>query len=184
MPQAEPLCEPARDGRFGFPVENTIGGTPQRNSWSELSGTAGWVAFFAEQRLRPQCALTREATLIKLGDRLCDRLPALFEGLPDEVRPAILHGDLWSGNIAATGGQPVVFDPASYYGHDEADFGMSWCASFGPAFWSAYHDVIPRAPGFERRAKLYQLYHYVNHYNLFGGAYYSSALRLLQELTA
>ena len=61
---------------------------------------------------------------------------------------------------------------------------MSWCASFGPAFWGAYHEVLPRAPGFERRQKLYQLYHYLNHFNLFGAGYYSPALRLLTELTS
>jgi fructosamine-3-kinase len=220
-PQAPPLCAEAAAGHFGFPVDNTIGGTPQRNGWSEGTGAVGWVAFFRDRRLRPQLALTREPSLQRRGDALCERLPALFESVPDEqLRPAILHGDLWSGNVAAHGdeGAPVVFDPASYYGHAEADFGMSWCASFGPAFYAAYHEVIPRvrarthtaaplpltlsalciypcicrrrsasslrqAPGFEARAQLYQLYHYLNHYNMFGGGYYDSALRLLTQLT-
>ena len=179
-PQAAPLCAEAAAGRFGFPVDNTIGGTPQRNEWSAGSGTAAWVDFFRDKRLLPQLALAREPALQRLGDRLCARLPALFDGL--QVRPATLHGDLWSGNIAGVGGAPAVYDPASYYGHAEAEFGMSWCASFSPAFWAAYHAVLPREPGFERRAKLYQLYHYLNHYNLFGGAYYSSAASLLQQL--
>lgn len=96
-----------------------------------------------------------------------DRLDVLFEGV--EVKPSILHGDLWSGNMAAVDGAPAIFDPACYYGHHEAEFGaslwvaakvtdairittgMSWCASFGQAFWSAYHELIPRAPGFEVR---------------------------------
>ena len=117
--QAQPLCEEARAGRFGFPVDNTIGGTPQRNSWSAEGGTLGWVKFFAEQRLRPQCALTQEPALQRLGEALCARLPELFEGVPD-VQPATLHGDLWSGNIAAADGAPVVFDPAAYYGARDA----------------------------------------------------------------
>ena len=174
------MCAEAAAGRFGFPVDNTIGGTPQRNGWSAGVGTAAWVDFFREQRLLPQLALAREPALQRLGDRLCARLPALFAGV--EVRPATLHGDLWSGNIAAVAGAPAVYDPASYYGHAEAEFGMSWCASFAPAFWAAYHAVLPRQPGFDRRAKLYALYHYLNHYNLFGGAYYTSAAALLQQL--
>jgi protein-ribulosamine 3-kinase len=162
-------------------VDNTIGGTPQQNAWSAGGGTSAWVAFFRDRRLLPQLKLAREPALQRLGDRLCDKLPALFVGIAD-IKPAILHGDLWSGNIAGVGVAPAVFDPASYYGHAEAEFGMSWCASFSPAFWSAYHAELPRQPGFERRAKLYQLYHYLNHYNLFGGAYYSTAAALLQTL--
>jgi protein-ribulosamine 3-kinase len=98
-------------------VDNTIGGTPQRNGWSDpgRSGTDAWVDFFREQRLRPQLRLAGEPALQRLGDALCARLPALFEGAP-QVRPACLHGDLWSGNIAAAGGAPAVFDPACYYG--------------------------------------------------------------------
>jgi fructosamine-3-kinase len=113
--QAPPLCSEAASGSFGFPVHNTIGGTPQLNAWSAGSGTAAWVDFFREQRLRPQCAMSGEASLVRLGDALCERLPALFEGIA-EVRPSILHGDLWSGNVAAADGAPCVFDPASYYG--------------------------------------------------------------------
>ena len=180
--QAAPLCAEAAAGRFGFPVDNTIGGTPQRNAWSAAGGTAAWVDFFRDRRLLPQLALAREPALTRLGERLCAKLPALFEGLSGEIAPSILHGDLWSGNIAAVGGSPAVYDPASYYGHAEAEFGMSWCASFSHAFWAAYHAVRPREPGFEQRAKLYQLYHYLNHYNLFGGAYYSTAAALLQQL--
>jgi len=176
------LSVEAAAGRFGFPVENTIGGTPQHNAWSAEGGTAAWVAFFRDRRLLPQLALAGEPALQRLGERLCARLPALFEGLRSEVRPATLHGDLWSGNLASVGGAPAVFDPASYYGHSEAEFGMSWCASFSPAFWSAYHDVLPREPGFEQRARLYKLYHQLNHFNMFGGGYYGNAAALLQQL--
>ena len=99
-----------------------------------------------------------------------------------EVTPSVLHGDLWSGNIASVGGQPSIFDPAVYYGHHEAEWGMSWCASLPPAFWKGYRELIPKDEGFSRRARLYELYHKLNHYNLFGGGYYNDALGLMQSL--
>ena len=64
-----------------------------------------------------------------------------------QVKPSVLHGDLWSGNISGVDGAPSIFDPAVYYGHSEADFGMSWCAGFSSAFYTAYHKVLPKAPG-------------------------------------
>ena len=64
-----------------------------------------------------------------------------------QVKPSVLHGDLWSGNISGVDGDPSIFDPAVYYGHSEADFGMSWCAGFSSAFYDAYHRVLPKAPG-------------------------------------
>ena len=91
-------------------------------------------------------------------------MQALFEGI--EVKPATLHGDLWSGNMASVDGKPAVFDPAVYYGHDEAEFGMSWCAGFGSSFWDAYFQENPKQPGFDKRKDLYLCYHYLNHYNL------------------
>lgn len=64
-----------------------------------------------------------------------------------QVKPSVLHGDLWSGNISGVEGEPSIFDPAVYYGHSEADFGMSWCAGFSSAFYDAYFRVLPKAPG-------------------------------------
>ena len=64
-----------------------------------------------------------------------------------QVKPSVLHGDLWGGNISGVDGEPSIFDPAVYYGHSEADFGMSWCAGFSSAFYDAYHRVLPKAPG-------------------------------------
>ena len=100
-----------------------------------------------------------------------------------QVRPSILHGDLWSGNSASVGGEPCVFDPACYYGHHEAEFGMSWCAGFASSFWKGYRSLIPEAPGFDERAQIYQLYHYLNHLVLFGGSYYGECERILSRLT-
>ncbi|GFR48095.1 hypothetical protein Agub_g9780 [Astrephomene gubernaculifera] len=167
----------AAAGQFGFPTDNTLGGSPQLNGWSD-----DWVAFWRERRLQPQLRMTGDTKLMRLGERLCDNLHCFFEGI--DVRPSVLHGDLWSGNIGCVGGQPAIFDPATYFGHHEAEFGMSWCAGFTQEFYIAYHELIPRAPGFERRAELYRLYHYLNHLNLFGEGYYSQCASILQRLTS
>lgn len=166
----------AKNGQFGFAVDNTIGGTPQPNGWTD-----NWVDFYREKRLKHQLNLAEDAQLSKMGAILCDNLESLFQGI--EVKPSVLHGDAWSGNITSVDGEPCVFDPATYYGHHEAEFGMSWCAGFSGTFWTAYHSVLPKAPGWTDRHDLYTLYHYLNHYNLFGGSYYNSCLQILQRLT-
>lgn len=176
MHLAEPTLSEARAGKFGFGVENTIGGTPQPNSWME-----SWVEFFRERRLRHQILLSGDEDLYKVGTKVCERMDHFFDGA-GEIRPSILHGDLWSGNIGSVDGFPVVYDPACYYGHHEAEFGMSWCAGFTPTFWEAYHELIPKAPGFKERHDLYTAYHALNHFNLFGGGYKSMALSCLNRL--
>lgn len=167
---------------FGFDMDNTIGSTPQPNPW-----TSDWVAFFQEQRLRYQLQLAekqyRDYDIAEKGQRLVDKIPSLFRDVSD-IRPCLLHGDLWSGNIAADErGAPVILDPACYYGHNEAEFGMSWCAGFGAGFYNAYFEVIPKQPGFEQRRDLYRLYHYLNHYNLFGSSYRSSCMAIIKQYT-
>lgn len=81
-----------------------------------------------------------------MGEKLANNLERLFEGAGD-IKPSILHGDLWTGNYSTANGQPAVYDPASYYDHSEAEFGMSWCAGFTDAFYEGYHELVPRAPG-------------------------------------
>lgn len=164
---------------FGFDLDNTIGSTPQKNPWTD-----DWVTFFRDHRLGYQFELAREQyldnVLYEKGQRLMARIPELLGGL--EIQPCLLHGDLWSGNITADKeGNPVILDPATYYGHNEAEFGMSWCAGFGQAFYNAYFEVIPKQPGFEERAELYKLYHYLNHYNLFGSGYRSSCTSIIDR---
>lgn len=178
MHLADPKDENARQGMFGFPVDNTIGGTPQPNGWMD-----NWVAFYRERRLRHQLQLAGDSKLSKLGAKLLDNLEVFFEGA-GPIRPCVLHGDLWSGNIASVDGQPAIFDPATYYGHHEAEFGMSWCAGFSDAFYRAYHELIPRAPGFEDRRQLYLLYHYLNHLNLFGSGYYGQCQSIMERLVS
>ena len=159
-------------------MTNTCGGTTQPNAWRD-----DWVEFFLEQRIGHQLRTAGDGTLndewAKVRKATND-LRSLFEGV--EVRPSVLHGDLWSGNVAAVGGEPCIFDPASYYGHHEAEWGMSWCASLGPAFWEGYRELIPEDSGFRKRRALYELYHKLNHFNLFGGGYKSDSLSLMKQL--
>lgn len=164
---------------FGFEVDNTIGSTPQINTW-----TSDWVKFYAEHRLGYQLKLALDqygdSTIYAKGEKLMKNLGRLFENV--EIEPCLLHGDLWSGNISSDkNGEPVILDPACYYGHNEAEFGMSWCAGFGGSFYNAYFEVMPKQAGFEKRRDVYMLYHYLNHYNLFGSGYRSSAMSIIDD---
>lgn len=155
---------------FGFSFSNTIGATTQRNNWH-----ADWIAFWREQRLGFQLALAAHngygGKLQLMGQQLMERLPEFF----DEYRPeaSLLHGDLWSGNHAYTvDGTPVVFDPAPYYGDRETDLAMTELfGGFGQEFYAAYRTAWPLGAGYAKRKTLYNLYHILNHANLFGGSY-------------
>jgi fructosamine-3-kinase len=166
--------------KHGWHRDNTIGPTPQHNPW-----TRDWVEFFREHRLRFQLDLAAQngysGDLQSLGLKLVERLPALFDG----YRPAasLCHGDLWSGNWGVADGVPVIFDPAVYYGDRESDIAMTMLfGGFGRAFYRAYEENWPMAPGHEQRLKLYQLYHVLNHLNLFGSGYVGQAMKLLRDL--
>ncbi|KAF2315354.1 hypothetical protein GH714_038908 [Hevea brasiliensis] len=164
---------------FGFDVDNTIGSTPQINTW-----TSDWIEFYGEHRLGYQLKLALDqygdTSIYQKGQRLVKNMAPLFENIV--IEPCLLHGDLWSGNISSDkNGEPVILDPACYYGHSEAEFGMSWCAGFGGSFYNAYFEVMPKQLGFEKRRDLYMLYHYLNHYNLFGSGYRSSAMSIIDD---
>ncbi|OAY62365.1 protein-ribulosamine 3-kinase, chloroplastic isoform X1 [Manihot esculenta] len=164
---------------FGFDVDNTIGSTPQINTW-----TSDWIEFYGKHRLGYQLKLALnqygDSSIYQKGQRLVKNMAPLFENIV--IEPCLLHGDLWSGNISSDkNGEPVILDPACYYGHSEAEFGMSWCAGFGGSFYDAYFKVMPKQPGFEKRRDLYLLYHYLNHYNLFGSGYRSSAMSIIDD---
>ncbi|KIZ07941.1 hypothetical protein MNEG_0014 [Monoraphidium neglectum] len=177
MHLAEPTDPNAKAGKFGFAVDNTIGATPQPNEWMD-----DWVEFYRERRLRHQLDLLGDARMKALAQPVLDNLGFWFTDIAGSIRPSILHGDLWSGNVSSSGGRPVIFDPATYYGHAEAEWGMSWCAGFSGAFWQGYFEVAPKAPLFDQRRDLYTLYHILNHANLFGGGYNSQAQTILQRL--
>jgi len=169
--------------RFGGPSANTIGTTPQDNAWSD-----DWAAFFRDRRIAPQLKLAarngHHGELQRNGERLLATIPALLAG--HAAVPSLLHGDLWSGNAAAlANGEPVIFDPAMYYGDREADLAMTELfGGFDRAFYAAYRDAWPLPPGYEVRRTLYNLYHVLNHLNLFGGGYRAQAESMIARLLA
>ncbi len=167
---------------FGWHRTNTIGSTPQHNSRS-----GDWVAFWREQRLGRQLQIAAAngygGRLQTCGERLMERLGALIGHQP---QPSLLHGDLWGGNIGATSdGQPVIFDPAVYHGDREADLAMTELfGGFGPDFYAAYREAWPLDPQYRTRKMLYNLYHVLNHLNLFGGGYLSQSQGMIERLLA
>lgn len=166
--------------RFGWHRDNTIGLTPQPNPWSD-----DWVGFFREHRLLFQLGLAEQngfgGELQTLGARLAKRLPIFFEHYDPE--PSLLHGDLWGGNWASCEGVPVIFDPAVYYGDRETDLAMTRLfGGFGRGFYKAYEASFPLEPGHRERQHLYQLYHVLNHLNLFGSGYHGRAMALMRGL--
>ena len=170
-----------RAERHGWHRDNTIGPTPQRNSWND-----NWASFFAEHRLGFQLRLAAgngyAGELQTLGEQLADALPGLFKGYAPEA--SLLHGDLWGGNWGVADGEPVIFDPAVYYGDSETDIAMTRLfGGFGPGFYAAYFERRPPDAGSAARLELYQLYHVLNHLNLFGSGYLGQALSLLRSLT-
>lgn len=165
---------------YGWQRDNTIGATPQSNA-----RCASWAEFWRERRLRPQFRLAREnghSALAALEARACAASDALLADHPPA--PALLHGDLWRGNLAFdTHGQPVVFDPSTYHGDAETDLAMARLfGGFPRVFFDAYDGVHPRVPGAAERVRLYQLYHVLNHANLFGGGYVAQARALIEAL--
>jgi protein-ribulosamine 3-kinase len=169
--------------RFGWAHDNWIGSTLQRNAWQH-----DWIAFWREQRLGFQLGLAAQngygGALQEDGERLLARLDALFDGYTPT--PSLLHGDLWGGNhgylVDAT---PVVFDPALYVGDRECDLAMSELfGGFAPDFYAAYRASWPLDVGYGLRKTLYNLYHILNHANLFGGGYAAQAARMIAQLLA
>ncbi len=167
--------------QFGWRRDNTIGSTPQMNPWTD-----DWPQFWAEQRLGYQLRL---AVQKGAGSAFVDQLEQLQAALPvffSDYQPlaSLLHGDLWSGNAAFdSSGQPVIFDPAVYYGDREADLAMTELfGGFSARFYAAYNNAWPLDSGYRTRKALYNLYHILNHYHLFGGAYLSQAQDMVDRL--
>ena len=172
-----------RGKSFGFSQDNFIGKTPQLNAWLD-----DWVYFWREQRLKFQLLLAFENgcgdQLNDLGTKLLDALPAYFDGYSPQ--PSLLHGDLWGGNHAyLADGTPAIFDPAAYYGDREADLAMTELfGGYSADFYAAYRAAWPLDAGYTTRRDLYNLYHILNHANMFGGSYIRQAEQMMRRLLA
>jgi protein-ribulosamine 3-kinase len=165
--------------RFGFAHDNYLGATAQPNPWVEDGHE-----FFAEHRLMFQARLAQRRGYfqneeLRLAERMCRRLPELAPSQP----AALIHGDLWSGNVISDrAGRPAVIDPAAYYGWAEAELGMTALfGGFPESFYRAYELAHPLAPGWRKRLEIYNLYHLLNHLNLFGRGYYGEVVAILRR---
>ena len=169
--------------RHGWHRDNTIGTTDQPNPPDH-----DWVRFYRDQRLRFQLELAGrnglDRRLQARGEALADRMAAFFSGYTPV--PSLLHGDLWTGNVGFdSAGQPVLYDPAVYFGDRESDIAMSELFGRLPAAaYEAYNAAWPLDAGYPVRRDLYQLYHVLNHANLFGGPYAGEALAMMDRLLA
>ncbi|KAK7921045.1 fructosamine-3-kinase [Apiospora marii] len=191
-----PIPEGYDKPMFGFPVTTCCGSTPQDNSWK-----ASWAEFYADNRLRgilkagvaangkdAEVSVAVEKTASVVVPRL------LGDDHLQGVTPVVIHGDLWSGNhgrgrLAGRGGaEEVVFDASAVYGHSEYEIGdMKMFGGFGPSFWNEYLKIVPKAEPkeeWEDRVKLYELYHHLNHWAMFGGGYRGGALSIMKKLIA
>lgn len=164
--------------KFGWEINNTIGSTPQINIWMD-----NWADFFAEQRIGYQLRLAHtkggnfpdtDRVVTAVRKRLTHRQPTA----------SIVHGDLWSGNADFTAdGQPVIFDPAIYYSDREVDIAMTELfGGFPNSFYQGYNQQWQLDSGYQKRKTIYNLYHILNHFNLFGGGYASQAKRMIQQI--
>ncbi len=168
---------------FGWRRDNYIGRTRQINQRSP-----SWSDFWRDCRLRPQLELAhrngRAGSLVAKGKQLMTAVRRLLSGHAPAA--SLLHGDLWSGNAGfLASGEPVLFDPAVYWGDRETDLAMTELfGGFSPDFYSAYAEVAPLDPGYATRKTLYNLYHVLNHANLFGGSYAPQAERMIERLLA
>jgi protein-ribulosamine 3-kinase len=177
------MLHSSKGDAHGWHRDNYIGATPQHNARAE-----SWALFWQTRRLRPQLELARRnglgERLARAGDRLLAAVPRVLGGHAPGA--SLLHGDLWNGNAGfLAGGEPIVFDPAVYYGDREADLAMTELfGGFAPGFYRSYREIAPLEPAYEVRRNLYNLYHVLNHANLFGGGYAAQAERMMLELLA
>ncbi|KAM3091060.1 fructosamine kinase family protein [Phormidesmis sp. 146-35] len=163
---------------FGWEQNNTIGATLQLNPW-----TSNWTTFFTQHRIGYQLQLAKQrGGKFPQSDRLLDTIPELLANHHPQL--SLVHGDLWSGNAAVTqSGDPVIFDPATYWGDREVDIAMTELfGGFPSEFYQGYHQIWPLSDSYKQRKTLYNLYHVLNHFNLFGGGYESQANQIMRSL--
>jgi len=163
---------------FGWKQDNYIGSLPQSNKNNE-----DWVLFYVQERLLPQLKMAKEKRLL-----ISSEIPSESNLLKDcelffpKVKPALLHGDLWSGNyLISAHGIPYLIDPALYFGHHDVDLAMTQLfGGFSSSFYAAYAEQIPAETLHKERRDIYQLYYLLVHLNLFGRTYYASVKQLLK----
>lgn len=164
---------------FGFYCANYCGATLQNNAFTD-----DWLVFFRENRMEHLLKLIEvrrglSDSETKVYPKLLDRLSVL---LPAGSKPALIHGDLWAGNVMASSHGPALIDPAVYFAEREMEFAITTLfGGFSPAFFAAYNEAFPLRPDWKERNRLYQLYHLLNHYLLFGGVYGAQALAVAQS---
>lgn len=166
--------------QFGFDVNTCCGYIPQDNTWQK-----NWVDFYS-RKLKQQLDMVekdyhdREAR--ELWSELQLKIPIFFDKL-ENIQPALMHGDLWGGNVGENKNGPVIFDPASFYGHSEYDLAIAkMFGGFSSSFFDNYHKLLLQSPGFRKRTDLYKLFHYLNHWNHFGGSYRDSSISTFRRL--
>lgn len=165
--------------RFGFGAPTYCGSTRQDNTWDD-----SWPRFYGARRLAPLLeAIARERGLPagerRAYERVIERLPSLVAG---GAPPALVHGDLWSGNVMHTERGPALIDPSCAYADREMEFGITTLfGGFAETFWRAYEEAWPLPPGWRERNALYQLYHLLNHHLLFGGGYAAQAREIARH---
>lgn len=172
------LHQSAGENRFGWQINNTIGDTPQINDWYD-----NWADFFAEQRIGYQLRLAnRRGGNFSNPNLIIETVRTKLKNR--NLSPSLVHGDLWSGNAACTiEGEPVIIDPAAYYGDREVDIAMSELFGRFPAsFYQGYNQQWQLDVGYEDRKTIYNLYHILNHFNLFGSGYISQANSMIRKI--
>lgn len=173
-----PVEKVTGDSRYGFTTNNYIGQTKQINTRN-----SNWVEFFRTSRLAVQFDLATHYLDKEDRRRAQSILDHLDEYLNEPAFPSLVHGDLWSGNVMPDSqGAPMLIDPAVYIGHHEVDLAMTELfGGFAPDFYDAYHEIIPKEPGYTDRREIYNLYHLLNHLNLFGSSYLASVRKILKK---
>ncbi|WVW86582.1 hypothetical protein I302_108632 [Kwoniella bestiolae CBS 10118] len=169
-------------GKYGFNVPTHCGVTEQDNSWE-----GSWEVFYRDRRLGDLVTRIGDREINKEWEVMKERaVPLLLHSFDPPPKPVIQHGDLWSGNKGydTITDKPVIYDPASYYGHNEADLGIThMLGGFSKDFYDAYHSIHPKSqPYYDERQKLYELYHHLNHTLMFGGSYKSGSLSIMRSL--
>lgn len=164
-------------GYFGWENPNFIGNLPQSNQKHD-----NWISFYCKERLMPQFQAAINQNLLTKDDVPgLEKLQAVISSYCPDIKPSLLHGDLWGGNfIINENGLPYLIDPAVYFGHSEIDLSMSRLfGGFGSPFYAAYYEINPSAGGEPARMAIYQLYYLLVHLNLFGRSYHGSVMEIL-----